>query len=236
MKAFLLAAGLGTRLRPLTDDTPKCLLPVDGVPLLDRWLDALHAAGVDEVLVNTHHLPGLVERHVAARTRPPRVGTVFEPRLLGSAGTLLTNRSWVDAEPWFLACNADNLTDFDLDTLVDAHLALHPLPIATVALFRTRHPSACGIVQRDEAGTIVEFVEKPEQPVGDLASAGIYVFSPSALDRCERAPGPLDIGYHLLPHLVGEAQSVSVDGFFLDIGTLEDYRAAQIEWPVRGAA
>ncbi|HTZ09894.1 MAG TPA: nucleotidyltransferase family protein [Acidimicrobiales bacterium] len=236
MKAVLLAAGLGTRLRPLTDTSPKCLLAVDGVTLLDRWLDALAGAGVDEVLVNTHHCPDLVDGHLATRAGPPRVRTVFEPVLLGSAGTLLANRAWIGDDPSFLACNADNLTDFDPGILVRAHLGAAPRPVATVALFHTRHPSACGIVQRDGDGTIVEFAEKPARPVGNLANAGIYAFETGALERCRGGDGPLDIGFHLLPHLVGQARSVLVEGFFLDIGTLEDYRAAQVEWPARGAA
>lgn len=91
MKAVLLAAGLGTRLRPLTDHTPKCLVDIRGQVLLDIWLDALAAAGVDEVLVNLHHLPEQVEAHLARRGGGPLVRTVFEPVLLGSAGTLLAN-------------------------------------------------------------------------------------------------------------------------------------------------
>ena len=83
MKAFLLAAGLGTRLRPITDQIPKCMLPIDGQPMLDIWLDAFDRAGVDEVLVNTHHLPEVVSQHVKQRAGSPIVKTVFEPELLG---------------------------------------------------------------------------------------------------------------------------------------------------------
>src|SRR5215469_4056970 len=85
VKAFLLAAGVGSRLRPLTDTTPKCMLPIDDRPLLDIWLDAFGRAGVTEVLVNLHHLPDVVRRHLAGHTGPPLVRTVFEPKLLGSA-------------------------------------------------------------------------------------------------------------------------------------------------------
>ena len=120
MKAFLLAAGLGTRLRPITDTTPKCMLDIGGRPLLDIWLDAFECAGVDEVLVNLHHLPDVVRRHLAARTGLPIVRTVFEPELLGSAGTLLANREWIAGEEAFLACYADNLTDFDVRSLAGA--------------------------------------------------------------------------------------------------------------------
>ena len=119
MKAFLLAAGVGSRLRPITDTIPKCMLDIDGRPLLDIWLDAFDRADVSEVLVNLHHLPDVVRRHLAARTAPPTVRTFFEPELLGSAGTLRANRQWVEKEEFFLTCYADNLTDFDVRSLVD---------------------------------------------------------------------------------------------------------------------
>ena len=135
MKAFLLAAGVGSRLRPITDTTPKCMLAFDDRPLLDIWLDAFDRAGVDEVLVNLHHLPDVVRRHIAARAAPPAVRTFFEPELLGSAGTLLANRQWVDGEELFLACYADNLTDFDLRSLIDAHRQHGP--IATLTVFHS---------------------------------------------------------------------------------------------------
>ena len=104
MKAFLLAAGVGSRLRPITDTIPKCMVTIGGQPMLDIWLDALDRAGVDEVLVNLHHLPDVVRDHVAERTAPPAVRTVFEPELLGSAGTLRAHRDWVAGEEMFLAC------------------------------------------------------------------------------------------------------------------------------------
>jgi mannose-1-phosphate guanylyltransferase len=232
MKAFLLAAGVGSRLRPLTDTIPKCLLPVGGQPLLDIWLDAFHRSGVDEVLVNVHHLAELVMDHVERRTAPPRVRIFSEPDLLGSAGTLTANRQWVDGEDFFLVCNADNLTDFDLRALIDLHR--EGGSIATWTLFRSDRPSACGIVELDVTGLVVGFVEKPQQPTSDLANAGMYAFSPAVLALIDVDDSkPRDIGFHLLPHLVGQARACLVDGYFRDIGTPEAYRMAQEEWSGR---
>ena len=200
MKGFLLAAGLGTRLRPLTENTPKCLLRIDGVPLIDVWLDAFEKAGVDEVLVNLHHLPDLVCRHLDARAGPPRVRTFLEPTLLGSAGTLIANRHWVEGEDMFLACYGDNLTDFQLGPLIDYHRATGA--VATLTVFHAEQPSACGIVEVDQSGRVVGFTEKPPNPVSDLANAGIYAFDPAVLDEIS-GPPPRDIGYDLLPRLVG---------------------------------
>jgi mannose-1-phosphate guanylyltransferase len=230
VKGFLLAAGTGSRLRPTTDAVPKCLLAIDGDCLLDLWLDAFERAGVEEVLVNLHHLPAMVQEHVAARTGGPAVRTAFEPTLLGSAGTLLAHREWVKDEEMILVCNSDNLTDFDLQELVDAQRAGDAL--ATLAVFHSESPRTCGVVTVDGGGRMVGFAEKPEHPDGDLANAGIYAFTPRALDRLNGAP-PLDIGFDLLPGLVGRAQTVEITGYFRDIGTPASYDLAHREWPGR---
>lgn len=231
MKAFLLAAGTGTRLRPITDTTPKCLVTIDDRTLLDIWLDAFARAGVTEVLINLHHLADAVRAHVVARAgQQPAIRLVFEPELLGSAGTLAANRDWVADEEFFLACNADNLTDFDLDVLITAHRAARPL--ATIAVFHSENPSAGGVVALDEDGRIVDFTEKPAAPASDLVNAGIYAFSPAVLDEIAEKRSA-DIGYDLLPRLVGHARAVPVDGYFRDIGTPEAYRQAREEWPAR---
>lgn len=232
MKAFLLAAGLGTRLRPLTDHVPKCLVDIGGRPLLDIWLDALASAGVDEVLLNVHHLHHQVEEHVAARAgRAPFVRVVHEPTLLGSAGTMRANREFVEGEPFYLAVNADNLTTFDIGQLMHAH---HCAPLlATLAVFHAPHPERCGIVAVKD-GLVVGFEEKPEHPVGDLANAGLYAFDPRVIDLVV-GDTPVDIGGHLLPRLVGRSRVVDVeDAFFVDIGTPDALEYARATWP-RGA-
>ena len=230
MKAFLLAAGVGSRLRPLTDTTPKCMLPIDGRPLLDIWLDAFDRAGVGEVLVNLHHLPDVVQRHIAGRVGPPVVRTVFEPELLGSAGTLRANQRWVEREEFFLVCYADNLTDFDLRSLIEAQQQNRP--VATLAVFRSENPSAGGVVELDATGLVIGFVEKPSEPVSDLTNAGLYAFRPAVIDEIDGGL-PSDIGYDLLPRLVGRARALPVEGYFRDIGTADAYRRAREEWPAR---
>ena len=233
MKAFLLAAGLGTRLRPITDSTPKCMLRIGDRPLLGIWLDALAKAGVHEVLVNLHHHAPVVRSHVAARSGPPAVRMVEEQELLGSAGTLLANRSFVDGEEMFLAVNADNLTDFDLGVLVDAHR--DGGAIATLSLFRAPRPSECGVVDVED-GRVVGYVEKPADPPSDLANAGMYAFHPSVLDVIA-GPRPKDIGYDMLPRLVGRARAVTIDGcYFIDIGTPAALERARDEWQARCAS
>ena len=232
MKAFLLAAGVGSRLRPVTDSIPKCMVPIAGRPLLDIWLDAFDRANVSEVMVNLHHLPDVVRRHIAARAGPPAVRTFFEPQLLGSAGTLVANRQWVQEEEFFLACYADDLTDFDLRSLIDEHREHDAM--ATLTVFRSSQPSTGGVVEVDADGVMMGFAEKPERPASDLTNAGMYAFHPSVLDEIDPVP-PKDIGYDLLPRLLGRARTVIVEGYFRDIGTADAYRRAQKEWPLWAA-
>ena len=233
MKAFLLAAGTGTRLRPITDTIPKCLVTIGDRTLLDIWLDAFARAGVTEVLINLHHLPDAVRAHVAGRAgQRPDIRLVFEPELLGSAGTLAANLDWVAGEEFFLACNADNLTDFQLQDLISAHRTGGA--VATLTAFHSENPSAGGVLEVDETGRMIGFTEKPAQPTSDLVNAGMYALSPAVLDEIPQEP-PVDIGYHLLPALVGLAQVVPVEGYFRDIGTPEAYRLAGREWPARAA-
>ena len=156
--------------------------------------------------------------------------TVFEPELLGSAGTLTANRHWVDGEEMFLACYADNLTDFDLRSLIQAHREYDA--IATLTVFHSERPSAGGVIELDAAGTVIGFAEKPSKPVSDLVNAGMYAFHPGVLDEIGGSP-PRDIGYDLLPRLVGRARAMPVEGYFRDIGTIDAYQRAQQEWPVR---
>jgi len=233
MKAVLLAAGLGTRLRPLTDTVPKCLVPVGERTLLDIWLDALRDLGVEEVLLNTHHLADQVAAHVAQRVGDPPVRLLHEQTLRGSAGTLRAARGLLGTEPWFLALNADNLTDYDLAGLVAGHTAGATGCLATLTAFHAERPSACGILDVDGSGSLVGFEEKPARPRSDLANAGMYAFSREVLDLLDR-PEPCDVGAHLLPRLVGRARVVGIGGAYLrDIGTPDALAAARATWRER---
>ena len=156
-KALLLAAGPGTRLRPLTDRVPKCLVPIAGRPLLDYWLMALADAGVRQVTINTHHLRDQVRDHITAVNARggQQIAEAFEPRLLGSAGTVSCNRAFADDCDELLLIYADNFSDVDLRAMLAYHRS-HGDPV-TMLLFRASDPRACGIVQLDDEGHITDF-------------------------------------------------------------------------------
>jgi len=224
MKAFLLAAGLGTRLRPLTDQTPKCLLPVGGQPLLEIWLELLGQHGVDEVLVNTHHLAGQVRAFSRSWDKSPRIRLAHEETLLGSAGTILANWNFVANEESFLVCYADNLTDINLSKMLTAHAAHDGL--ITMALFRSSNPRACGIAELGPNERVVTFEEKPTEPRSDMANAGVYVMRRQVRAMMPETQ-PADIGFDLLPRCVGRMYGWLWPGLLLDVGTPTAYEQAQ---------
>lgn len=239
LKAFLLAAGLGTRLKPLTDEVPKCLLPIGGKPLLEIWLERLARQGFDEVLVNTHWHHQAVEAFLETwHDDHLRVRPFYEPKLLGSGGTILANRHWVEDGLPFFIIYGDNLTNADLRKIFEFHQG-HGLPF-TLGVFRSKTPEQCGIAEVAEDGLVTGFVEKPREPKSDLAAAGIYVadqrifpFFPKMEPKCGPGPSlPLDLGFHVLPRLTGLMKAYLINEFLVDIGTLSQYEQAQLSWGV----
>ena len=240
VKAFLLAAGRGTRLKPYTDDIPKCLMPIHGEPLMNIWIDLLAEHGVREVLVNTHHHARKVEAFIdGIRSQVPlTIRLRHEACLLGSAGTLWRNRSFVSGEKDFIVAYADNLTNVNLTEMVACHRRHRSAgAVLTVGLFRSPDPGSCGIAVLDKQNRITEFTEKPRMPVGNLANGGVYVASSSLFDFFPESPAPkrphgaLDLGFHVLPKLVGRMFGYEIDTYLRDIGTTESYEAAMQEWP-----
>lgn len=233
MNAFLLAAGRGERLRPLTDRVPKCLVPIGGVPLLELWLTALEAAGIERVLINTHHLPDAVQDFVEGRRSRVDVVLAHEPTLLGSAGTLARHRDFSDGGP-FLVAYADNLTDLDLGALIRFHRAGSVM--ASLAVYDTDEPEKKGIVDVDDAWGVRHFEEKPRHPRSRWANAGIFVAEPSVMTLLPEQV-PADLGRDLMPQLARRARAFPIEGYIRDIGSLADYALAQIEWSAaQGAA
>ena len=216
-KALLLAGGLGTRLRPLTDSVPKCLVDVAGRPLLDYWFDALGAAGVHDILINTHHLPGPVDRFLALKDRHGfRAIASFEPTLLGSAGTIAAHPRWADKADDVLIIYADNLSDVNVTALLRAHRQ-HGQAM-TMLLFRAPDPKACGIAVLNPDGLVTAFEEKPAVPKSNLANAGVYAVTAAAW-REIAAMQAFDIGFDVLPQFVGRMQGHLHAGYHCDIGT-----------------
>jgi mannose-1-phosphate guanylyltransferase len=230
MKAFLLTAGLGSRLHPFTQNSPKCMVPIAGKPLLDWWFLAMQKAGVTEVHINLHHLPDMVMAHVNSLDTNLKIEFSYEPVLLGSAGTLIANKAFVANETSFFIFYGDNLTNTNLSNLFDFHTS-QPHNF-TMALFETNDPINCGIVTIDKYATVVDFEEKPANPVSNLANAGLYVASPAVIEMIDSVKMPADIGFDLLPLLVNKMSGYKINDYLIDIGTHKNLEKARQDWPL----
>ena len=162
----------------------------------------------------------------------PRVRVFYEEALLGSGGTLWANREWVDDGEPFFVLYGDNLTNVDLGKMWEFH-GSHGLPF-TLGVFKAENPSACGIAEVDGDGVVTGFVEKPGEPKSDLAAAGVYVADWRIFDFFPEDAGsrmPLDLGFDVIPRLVGRMKAYVIDEFLMDIGTADSYEKAQEIYP-----
>ncbi len=227
MKALLLAAGLGTRLRPLTDFLPKCLAPIGGRPLLEYWLANLFHAGFDQLLVNTHHLPELVERYVRQTPWADRTTLVHENVLAGTAGTVWLNRKFFGGDT-FLVAHADNFSVFDPAEMVRRHAERAAGTVMTMMTFETKTPRSCGIVTLDTQGVVTGFHEKAQNPPGNLANAAVYILEREVVDLIgtldSRHP---DFSTEVIPKLLGRISTYPNRVFHLDIGSPDGWLEAQ---------
>ena len=215
MKGLLLAGGLGTRLRPLTDEIPKCLVEIDGRPLLEWWLNALEDLGIEECFINTHHLAHMVEDYVSHRPNSDWISLVHEPTLQGTAGTI-RNLEDKFRDDVLLVAHADNLVLGSLDNLVAAHLRRPPHCLLTMLTFRSSRKSEVGTVVVDENGIVVGYFEKDPAAPGNLANAAIFLLEHQIIEEIGSA---VDFSKEVLPRLVGRLFSVEFEGALIDIGT-----------------
>ncbi len=231
MRAILLAAGFGTRLRPLTDTIPKCLVPIHGRPLLDFWLKNLSACGVGPLLLNTHYLHGAVEDFVRHSHYTDSVTLVHETALLGTAGTLIANLDFFTGEDGLLI-HADNYCLPDIKAFIQAHHNRPASCVMTMMTFNTDSPSSCGIVELDKMGVVQAFHEKVVSPPGNLANGAVYILSKELLSHIASDMRHIsDFSTELLPTLVGKIYSYQTDSIFMDIGTPESYHKANLSHP-----
>ncbi len=232
MRAVVLVGGAGTRLRPLTTTVPKPLLPIVGVPFLERQLAWLARHGVDDVVLSLGYLPDAFEEHFPdARFEDVHLQYATEPYPLGTAGAIRFAASSAGIDERFVVCNGDVLTTLDLTALVDFHLE-HQAE-ATIQLTHVDDPSAFGVVPTHEDGSVKAFVEKP--PAGTAPTswinAGTYVLEPSVLDD---VPPDLTVSIEreTFPRMLEERRRLFArgsDDYWLDIGTPDKYLRAHLD-------
>jgi NDP-sugar pyrophosphorylase family protein len=233
MKGMILAAGEGTRLRPLTLDCPKPMLPIKGQPLLEHTIAWLRIHGVQEIAINLHHQPRAIPEHFGdGREFEVKITYSMEGHLLGTAGAVKRLERFFDQT--FVVIYGDVLTDLDLTAMATYHRASEGM--GTIALYRVDNPIARGLVEMAENGRIVRFVEKPrpEEVFTDLANSGVYILEPEVLEPIP--PGVFyDFGRDLFPALLERGTllygyPIADTEYLIDIGSPESYERAQREW------
>lgn len=233
MKALILAAGEGTRLRPLTLERPKPMLPIGGVPLLELLIRLLARHGVRDVAINLHYKPEVVTSYFGDGEHwGVRLTYSYEEHILGTAGAVRRLQSFLSER--FLVLYGDVLTSIDLTALSSFHTTRQAG--VTAALYRVPRPWECGIVEMDGEGRIQRFVEKPprDQMFSDLANAGVYVMEPDLI--ADIPPDTFyDFGHDLFPCLLERGvpiygYPIGPDDYLLDIGSLDKYEQAQHDW------
>lgn len=213
-RALILCAGEGSRIRAVAGDQPKVLVPVAGVPTLDRVVRWLTSHGIAEVAVNLHHRGQSIQDHLGdGALLGVTVRYSREPVLLGTAGACRPLADFLDRT--FVVVYGDVLTDLDLRAL----LAFHRLrgSVLTMALYRVPNPTECGIVGLAPDGRVQRFHEKPspEGVFSDLANAGVLVAEPALLH--EIPDGTSDFGHDIFPALL--AREAPVYGWPVPAGT-----------------
>lgn len=225
-KAILLSAGFGTRLKPITNNIPKCLVPINQTPLLQIWLEQLSKAGFSEFLINTHYLPEKVNQFIENSPFKDQITTFHEEELLGTLGTLKATKTfWSDSD--VLIAHADNLCICDWTSFIASFNQRKENCLGSLMLFKTDSPQSCGIVEVDDANCVVAFHEKIKKPPSNLANAAVYLFDKRVNNMLSTlANDESDISYHLMPYLINQVNGWENKGYMRDIGTPESLTIA----------
>ena len=231
MKAMLLAAGLGTRLRPLTYELPKPMVPILGRPVMEHIMRLLARHGFDDVIANLHYFPDLIREHFGDGSRQGiKLVYSYEPELMGTAGGVRNVRDHFDGQT-FLVISGDALTDIDLTSFYKAHKEKGG--IATLALKHVDDPSQLGVVIIGDDGRIQGFQEKPApgEELSNVGNCGIYMFEPEIFDYFpdqEFVDWAQDVYPALLEHDV-PFYGHEIGEYWNDVGSFEEYRQGNFD-------
>src|SRR6187455_335982 len=230
MKAVVMAGGEGTRLRPLTSNQPKPMVPIVGKPCMEHILDLLRRHGMNEVVVTLAFMPQAIRTYFGrGESLEMDVDYSVEEQPLGTAGSVKLAEPRLDET--FLVISGDALCDGDLTSLVEAHKAKGAA--VTIGLKAVDNPLEFGIVVTDDDGKVERFLEKPSwgQVFSDTINTGIYVLEPEVLTHVP-ADGPYDFSKELFPLLLEMGRPIYghvMEGYWQDIGNLDQYRQANFD-------
>jgi mannose-1-phosphate guanylyltransferase/phosphomannomutase len=230
VKAVVMAGGQGARLRPLTCNRPKPLVPICNRPMMEYVVDLLKRHGVTNLIVTLHYLADEVMTYFGDGTDwGVQITYSIEADPLGTAGSIKKVQPYLDST--FLVLSGDAFTDIDLTRVIEFHRAKQA--VATIALARVESPLEFGVVITDDTGRVERFLEKPtwSEVFSDTVNTGIYVLEPELLDQME-SDRPYDFSQDLFPAAMDRGKAIYgcvVDGYWCDVGNLQQYRQAQLD-------
>jgi len=231
MRAVVLVGGFGTRLRPLTLSNPKPMLPIGHVPMIARLVDRLGRGGVTDVVLALGFRPEpFMEAFPDGRCGDVALTYAVEPEPLDTAGAIKFAAEFAGIDDTFVVANGDVMTDLDVSALVQSHRSFGAE--ATLHLIGVEDPSAFGVAELADDGSVRAFVKKPAPSTepSNLINAGTYVFEPSVLDRIPAAT-KVSVERHTFPRIVadGGLYGVATDDYWIDAGVPHLYRAANLD-------
>jgi mannose-1-phosphate guanylyltransferase/phosphomannomutase len=230
MRAVVMAGGEGTRLRPLTSNQPKPMVPIAGKPCMEHILELLREHGFNDVVVTVAFLPQMIRGYFGdGSTLGLNIEYSVEETPLGTAGSVRLASGRLDDTT--LIISGDALCDIDLTELLNAHREKGAA--VTIGLKSVENPLEFGIVVTDEDGRVERFLEKPSggQVFSDTINTGIYVLEPEVL-RHVPTDGPYDFSKQLFPLLLEMGRPIYghvCGGYWQDIGNLDQYRQANFD-------
>lgn len=230
MKAMILAAGVGSRLDPLTRSVPKPMVPIVNRPVLEHLVELLVRHGCSQVVMNTHYLPECIEGYFGSGERfGTRILFSREERLMGTAGGVKRMAALFDST--FVVIGGDDLTDVNLSDMIDFHRARGAM--VTIGLSVVDDPSQFGVVLTGPNGAVHRFVEKPArgEVFSNRVNAQVYILEPEVLNLIPDGV-PYDFGKQLFPMLLREGYPVfgyEMHSYWCDIGSLSQYRRANYD-------
>ena len=229
MDVLLLSAGFGTRLKPITNHIPKCLVPICGKPLLEIWLDRCLIKEINSIYVNTHYLGSLVESFIKANYSgyDNKIQILNEVFLLGTGGTIKKNANLFSNDS-LIVIHADNLSIFSMEDFINAHFNRPKFTDITMMTFTTEDPKNCGILELDDQKIVKRFHEKVDNPPSKLANAAVYIFEKRVIEYITNIDSEfIDLSNDVLPNFMNKIFTFHNSIYHRDIGTLESYNKSQ---------
>ena len=227
MKAILLAAGYGKRLRPFTNDIPKCLIEINNRPIIDYWIEALNEIGIKELLINTHYKAQKVEEYLSKIKYEIKITLTYEKELLNTAGTIKENKLFVKNEEIMLI-HADNFSLINFYKFIKTYKERNSNIDITMLTYITDQPELAGIVNLNDNGEVIKFTEKQKIDNGKIANGAVYIISKNVINEiCKINKDIIDFSVEILPKYIGKINTYHNNDFHIDIGNIRNLRIAR---------